>query len=697
MYRKSAAAFVAVVLAVWPLAAGAAELMLVELTDRFDPAIVQTSDARFEHLGAALRVITGTKERWPGITLKAPQGKWKLERFAEVAVDVLNQGKAPLELNLRVDNPGADGWNNCLTAHTEIRPGEQKTLRVPLVRPIPSGLKDKLFGMRGYPLGYAERGVDPANITQLILFVTKPAAEHHFDVSRIRAQGTLEPPPAEEKLFPMIDRFGQYIHRNWPGKTLSEEDLAKHRQAEETDLAAHPGPTGWNKYGGWADGPKLKATGFFRVEKYKDRWWLVDPEGRLFWSHGPDCVRTATGVTPISDREHWFAELPPRDGPFGVFYGKGRNAAHGYYKDKAFDTFNFTGANLLRKYGPQWPQTAADLAHRRLRSWAMNTIANWSDPDIYLLRRTPYTATIGARGRPLQGSEGYWGKFDDVFDPSFQQALVQAMAREKDRTAGDPWCIGYFVHNELSWGDEFSLAVAALRSPADQPAKRVFVEDLKAKYQSIEKLNAAWGTKHASWEALLHSTDPPDVKKAAEDLGAFYTKIAERYFQICRDAVKQVAPNQLYLGCRFAWSNQRAIIAATKYCDVVSFNRYRRSVADLRLPPGFDKPIIIGEFHFGALDRGMFHPGLVPCADQQERAEAYKQYIRSALDNPAIVGAHWFQYGDQATTGRPDGENYQIGLLDICDTPYPETIAAVRQIGQQMYHYRLSAGHKQTQ
>ncbi len=30
---------------------------------------------------------------------------------------------------------------------------------------------------------------------------------------------------------------------------------------------------------------------------------------------------------------------------------------------------------------------------------------------------------------------------------------------------------------------------------------------------------------------------------------------------------------------------------------------------------GADKPVIIGEFHFGALDRGMFHPGLKQARD----------------------------------------------------------------------------------
>ena len=95
-------------------------------------------------------------------------------------------------------------------------------------------------------------------------------------------------------------------------------------------------------------------------------------------------------------------------------------------------------------------------------------------------------------------------------------------------------------------------------------------------------------------------------------------------------------------------------------------------MADFRLPEGVDKPVIIGEFHFGALDRGMFHTG--PGARRpasRSGPRPTRPTSRGALDNPLIVGTHWFQFGDQATTGRGDGENYQIGFLDVCDTPYP--------------------------
>jgi len=43
---------------------------------------------------------------------------------------------------------------------------------------------------------------------------------------------------------------------------------------------------------------------------------------------------------------------------------------------------------------------------------------------------------------------------------------------------------------------------------------------------------------------------------------------------------------------------------------------------------------------------------------------------------------------DQATTGRGDGENYQIGFLDVCDTPYPEIIQASRDVAAEMYRRR---------
>jgi hypothetical protein len=124
---------------------------------------------------------------------------------------------------------------------------------------------------------------------------------------------------------------------------------------------------------------------------------------------------------------------------------------------------------------------------------------------------------------------------------------------------------------------------------------------------------------------------------------------------------------------------------------VVSFNIYAVTPEQKRMAAmePFDKPCIIGEFHFGALDRGMFHTGLVAASDQQARAAMYRDYLHNALDNPRLVGCHWFQYLDQPLTGRQyDGENYNIGFVTVTDTPYPEMVKAAREVHAGAYARR---------
>jgi hypothetical protein len=691
----------ALVLGITPFARAADEVVLFDFEGDFDATKVETGDAKVSLAkspdGTALSVATGHKQPWPGFTLKAPKGAWDLAKYESLAVDAKNTGTSPVTLHLRIDNAGADGALNCQTDQLALKPGEAGTLKAVFRRKPAGPAGVKLFGMRGYPVPQGgEKGViDPAKITQLLIFVAKPAEDHAFQVDNIRAGGTYEPPkeatidPA--RFFPFIDKFGQYVHREWPGKTHAVTDMEDRKTEEAAGLKVKAGPKDWDPYGGWKAGPTLQATGFFRAEKHDGKWWLVDPEGRLFWSHGIDCVNER-GDTAIDERDTWFADLPRNDPAYKDFFGSAYGL-HGYYKGRTVRTFDFIGANLLRKYGKNYKQAAAETIHKRLRSWGVNTIANWSDPAVYLMRKTPYTATVWFQSKPIQGSQGYWGQFKDPFEPQFAAAVKSAMAREAGKSEGDAWCIGYFVDNEMGWGDDTSLALAALASPPDQAAKKAFLEDLKAKYGDIAKLNAAWGTAHSSWEALLSSTTPPDRTKAAADLKAFYARLAEQYFQTVREAVKAVAPKQLYLGCRFAWVNDAAARAASKFCDIVSYNRYTKSVADLRLPAGSeDKPLVIGEFHFGALDRGMFHTGLVPTADQADRAAAYKAYVQGALANAGLVGTHWFKYQDEPTTGRPfDEENYQIGFLDVCDTPYPETVTASREVAADMYKFRAAA------
>ena len=154
------------------------------------------------------------------------------------------------------------------------------------------------------------------------------------------------------------------------------------------------------------------------------------------------------------------------------------------------------------------------------------------------------------------------------------------------------------------------------------------------------------------------------------------------------------APGKLYLGCRFkSLRNSDALWnAAAKWCDVISVNSYVNSVAVFGegnyAAPKFDRPILHSEFHFGTMHRGMFSAGLCPVGDQCARGRGFRHVVEGALRHPLFVGSHWFQYRDQPLVGRGDGENYQVGFVDVCDRPYLQLSEAARIVGEGMYETR---------
>ncbi|MDO5554662.1 MAG: beta-galactosidase [Planctomycetia bacterium] len=493
----------------------------------------------------------------------------------------------------------------------------------------------------------------------------------------------------KEASVPFIDEYGQFMYKEWPGKIHTDRDLLLAREEEEALLQSDLGPATWNQYGGWKNGPKQKATGHFRVEKIRNVWWLIDPEGALFWSVGPVRVSATSGETPLVGHESWFASLPDRESPLAEFYDTHDALLRPYYERwKQTKTFDFSGANLYRKYGPKWREHFMQLVHKRLRAWGMNTIANGSELAITAMNRTPYVERIEVVSKPLAGSPGLWRPMSDPFDPSFRDELKRQLAL-RHRDVGNPWCIGLFVDNELGWGGPGDVARYTLKAPGDQEAKHAFCNFLKEKYKSIDALNDRWQSSFPDWQAWLANRELPG-EDANDDLLAFSAVFTETYFKTIREEFTNDAPGLMYLGCRFAGiaGTEHIVKTAANYVDVLSFNIYAKNVDTMRLPEGVDKPVLIGEFHFGALDRGPLHGSQVVLKNQEERAAAWTQFANSALNHRQIVGMHWHQYGDQATSGRFDGENFQNGLVDVADTPYKETLASSRKTGNLMYRAR---------
>lgn len=472
---------------------------------------------------------------------------------------------------------------------------------------------------------------------------------------------------------PWVDEFGQANFAEWPDKVHSREEFRSRAADEDAELAAHPvGIPEADRFGGWAKGPQLKATGHFRTEKVDGRWWFVDPDGHLFFSHGVNCTWECAS-TGVSGRESYFEKLPPREGETRQFWTHFKKPVfRNYYGDPAnapFWAFSFTGHNLWLKYGDGWKLRNAEMSQRRMMAWGINT-RDGSIPGMEKLpRRIPFVVGLHTKSRPITGANGYWGKLQDPFAPEFEKSCRECVSRAVSWGGTNEWCVGWTSDNEQSWGlDGASLARSVFASPDDQPAKIALLEMLAAKGM----------TTNTATDAVMR------------ELGE---AVAEKYYSTVRAAIKEVAPYVLYLGDRNDKRNPETFRAAARNCDVVTMNIYDH-LPNVELPAGSeDKPVMVTEFHFGCYDTGYFYASLMPVRNQQARAESYVKYLHAAVDNPNCVGAHWFCWRDCPITGQiNEGANAQCGLVSTTDIPYTELVNAIRTVSREMYLRRYKLG-----
>jgi hypothetical protein len=440
-----------------------------------------------------------------------------------------------------------------------------------------------------------------------------------------------DPGDALLEVKPLVDEFGQWIADDWPGKAKTPGELKSAWSAEEKSLGT--GDFHYCRYGGY-EGTQAKATGFFRVEKIDGKWWIIDPDGHYFYSAGVDCVTAASG-TSSDGRKELFTALPPNPGT------PDRDRGVSFYR-----------WNMVRRYGNEWVTPWIDLTLRRMLAWGFNTVGNWSDVRVGEAHRVPYTQTLGIRAN--SGPMGVADVYASDFEETAERAAAQAELRKDD-----PYLLGYFLGNELPWPGRESVAVDAILAGPDSALQR----ELK-KY--------------------LAAGDTPERRRAF--ISQCYQKLVDSVVR----AFRKHDPNHMILGVRFGGRVAPELVRASKSFDIYSLNNYAYAVnADEieKIRTQIDRPILIGEFHFGTPGRGMT-PGLKQTANQEERGVAYRYYVENAAADPSIVGTHWFQWLDEPNTGRFDGENYNIGFVDVADRPYPELVAAA-----QATHRRLLEVH----
>ncbi len=705
----------------------------------------------FQDASNKMQVIFSKDTSIPTMSI-TPDAPWDLSALPahNIALDVKNLSNGSAHLYMALVNPKGKNQRRSLS----IPKGFEGTIFVPLT----GKEAETETGFWGDAPVWPDAGtmmvwrswrseqVDLSKIAKINFFMIGTLEDKIIELNNVRIRKN--PPSDPNWMKGIVDKFGQNAQREFPGKVQSEEHLKQLANEELAALAASKGPENRSRFGGYTKGPQLEATGYFRTEKVDGKWWMVDPEGYIFFSHGPANVRmanmtTLTGVdydapeirerraeevTPEDSmgiikipnnikeqkytisplRNGMFEWLPDYNDPLAEHYSYRRSTHKGAIPYG--ETYSFYRANLDRRYGNdgnesflrKWEEVTID----RMHDWGFTSFGNWVDPAFYAAKQVPYFANGWIIGdfKTLSGYKNHWGLMPDPFDPVFAERAQHTIDVLKRKVKGSPWCAGIFIDNEKSWGERtgtvpqrYGVILDALSKSAEEsPAKAAFSQRLKDKYTNIDTLNAAWNTSLASWSSLESGVEFTEFSDAlVADLSSLLEALGEQYFVVVHNTLEEALPNHLYMGARMAnWGMPDEIIKASlKYSDVLSFNIYEEGVQAHAWDflEKVDLPTVIGEFHIGtATDSGLFNPGIVHASDQKDRALMYKEYMASVLSKPYMVGAHWFQYADEPITGRAfDGENANIGFVNVADVPYPELINAVKDVTYNMYETRL--------
>ena len=449
--------------------------------------------------------------------------------------------------------------------------------------------------------------------------------------------------PGDEYLgeIPVIDEFGQHNLVDYPEKIRSLEQLRAEWTEEDKELETIP-DYNYSRYGGYRQ-KQVKATGFFRVENIDGRWWFVDPDGYLYLHVGVTGIGAGGGGT-VKDMEKrgkiWLKEVPPEQ--FWQTNDQGRQSV------------NFGAWNLYRRYGDSYLEKGIETTVKRMEklgvnvgSQAMSTIGK---PKPY----TPYLRNLGMENE-LMG-------LADVYDPGWTPMLDSSLRAQLPSNKDNPWIIGYFVGNEPAWLQQEARLCNLILEGKDRPIKSELQEYLKA-------------------------GDTPERKKE------FIYKTFNIFVQAVKSTMKRYDPNHLNIGIRFGdlntlEGNELLQRICSDAFDVLSINEYyekpRKNLYDYMYSK-MGLPFLIGEFHFGTVDRGLAQ-SLWQVNSQEERGVGYRYYAEQGFSHPALIGITWFAWSDQNLGGRNDGENYNFGIVDVTDRLYKYMVEAMMETNQRLFN-----------
>ena len=400
------------------------------------------------------------------------------------------------------------------------------------------------------------------------------------------------------------------------------------------------------------------GAGIYRVIEKNGAWWFAGPDNKLFLSLGVDCIGEGAPA----------AEFKPANPGYSPALRPG-------------DSFE------------KW----RDRTAKRLKWWGFNTTGGWSDPRYSREAGVPHTPVlhIGVMlGAPWM----------DMWEPSLPAKARELADKLVKPYRDDPAVLGYFLDNEFGWADEYFIGIA-WGWPAQSPGKQNLVETMKALYGGdYSKFQVDFTTSATGWDSL--AGDTKTARKSGHGhraIDAWMYEVARKYYEVFAAAVRAAHPGALILGDRFRVYYPQAVARAARgIIDVVSTNYDSGEPSGWISPAYFETlhslsglPVMVGEFYTTARQNrsgNMNTGGAFTLVDTQDkRAAAAAAQARNFAEFPFMVGWHWFQYHDEPTQGRDDGEDYNMGLVDIYDEPYSGMAKAFAEANKEAPRLHRSA------
>lgn len=466
---------------------------------------------------------------------------------------------------------------------------------------------------------------------------------------------------------PVVDSLGQWIQKSWPEKTKTVRQMNL-RLSDELRKKSIDFQTVDSKK------PIIKTgTGFFTTHHDGKRWWLLDPAGKPFQVSGINQVRPII-AGPIAGLEalHSYIPNPKTDGKNSFFYLGPRLQ------------MNYLATNFQRALGDNWVEKWQGLCTKSIRNHRFNCLGPGSETELISQSHLPYFIQLS---RFPKSQESIFLDFPDVFDPAFSDSILDFGSQIK-KYDHDNLLIGYFLGSQPKWsvGDN-NLAAEMLKSGKNSYSRTELNQWLRKRYQGqIIKLNTAWKESFLDFEAIDSAKNFIAGPKASADLMAFSEIMIDSLItRICRK-LKQNDPYHLNFGFRFS-----SISQDIWYRTFAGFDVFSLVVTDLQLPATTHitersgRPVLICDYQLGALDKGLPSGGPAATNNTADRAKTIRSVMEEAFYREEVVGFLHGSFYDRPVLGKMDGENYQVGLLDVCHKPYEAVWSEMKKANRNQF------------